>query len=43
MKTQLDKCNENDEGKNTFKEIVKAALGGNNIDNVNHATCNSQF
>ncbi|WP_373586192.1 Mlp family lipoprotein [Borreliella garinii] len=43
IKTQLDKCNENDEGKNTFKEIVKAALGGNNIDNVNHATCNSQF
>ncbi len=43
IKTQLDKCNENDEGKNTFKEIVKAALGGNNIDNVNQATCNSQF
>ncbi|WP_210369796.1 Mlp family lipoprotein, partial [Borreliella garinii] len=43
IKTQLDKCNGNDEGKNTFKEIVKAALGGNNIDNVNQATCNSQF
>ncbi|WP_210366424.1 Mlp family lipoprotein [Borreliella garinii] len=43
IKTQLDECNGNDEGKNTFKEIVKAALGGNNIDNVNQATCNSQF
>ncbi|WP_210380369.1 Mlp family lipoprotein [Borreliella garinii] len=28
IKTQLDKCNENDEGKNTFKEIVKGAFGG---------------
>ncbi|WP_210361729.1 Mlp family lipoprotein [Borreliella valaisiana] len=28
IKTQLDKCNGNDEGKNTFKEIVKGAFGG---------------
>ncbi|WP_210371446.1 Mlp family lipoprotein [Borreliella garinii] len=45
IKTQLDKCTgENaDQQKTTFKEIVKAALEGNNIDNVNHATCNNKF
>ncbi|WP_210360488.1 MULTISPECIES: Mlp family lipoprotein [Borreliella] len=45
IKSELDKCTgENaDQQKTTFKEIVKAALEGNNIDNVNHATCNNQF
>ncbi|WP_210370867.1 Mlp family lipoprotein [Borreliella garinii] len=33
IKTQLDKCNENDEGKNTFKEIVKGFFSGGSIDN----------
>ncbi|WP_210371682.1 Mlp family lipoprotein [Borreliella garinii] len=28
IKSELDKCNGNDEGKNTFKEIVKGAFGG---------------
>uniref|UniRef100_UPI001AEFF2D6 Mlp family lipoprotein n=1 Tax=Borreliella garinii TaxID=29519 RepID=UPI001AEFF2D6 len=26
IKTELDKCSENDVGKNTFKEIVKGAF-----------------
>ncbi|WP_210373187.1 Mlp family lipoprotein [Borreliella garinii] len=45
IKSELDKCTgENaDQQKTTFKEIVKAALEGNNIDNVNQATCNNQF
>ncbi|ACN93270.1 lipoprotein (plasmid) [Borreliella finlandensis] len=28
IKTELDKCSENNEGKNTLKEIVKEAFGG---------------
>ncbi|WP_187981664.1 Mlp family lipoprotein [Borreliella bavariensis] len=45
IKSELDKCTgENaDQQKTTFKEIVKAALEGNNIDDVNQATCNNQF
>lgn len=41
IKTQLDKCNGNDEGKNTFKEIVKGALGGGIDTFTSQATCNS--
>ncbi|WP_412677398.1 Mlp family lipoprotein [Borreliella garinii] len=45
MKTELDKCTGEhaDQQKSTFKEVVKAALENNNIDNVNQATCNNQF
>lgn len=41
IKSELDKCSGNDGRKNTFKEIVKAALEGNNIDNVNQSICNN--
>ncbi|WP_210374984.1 Mlp family lipoprotein [Borreliella garinii] len=45
IKTELDKCTGEhaDQQKSTFKEVVKAALENNNIDNVNQATCNNQF
>ncbi|WP_210371585.1 Mlp family lipoprotein [Borreliella garinii] len=45
IKTELDKCTGEhaDQQKSTFKELVKAALENNNIDNVNQATCNNQF
>ncbi|WP_373589076.1 Mlp family lipoprotein [Borreliella afzelii] len=33
IKTQLDKCNGNDEGKNTFKTTVKGFFSGGSIDN----------
>ncbi|WP_210380685.1 Mlp family lipoprotein [Borreliella garinii] len=42
IKTQLDKCNGNDEGKNTFKEIVKGFFSGGSIDNFENnaaSTC----
>ncbi|WP_419250483.1 Mlp family lipoprotein [Borreliella afzelii] len=32
IKTQLDKCNGNDEGKNTFKTTVKGFFSGGDID-----------
>ncbi|ACL35295.1 Mlp family lipoprotein [Borreliella garinii] len=43
IKSELDKCTGEhaDQQKTTFKEVVKAALEGNNIDNVNQATCNN--
>ncbi len=28
IKKELDKCNGNDDGKNTFKQVVQGALGG---------------
>ncbi len=28
IKSELDKCNGNDDGKNTFKQVVQGALGG---------------
>ncbi len=28
IKTELDKCNGNDDGKNTFKQVVQGAFGG---------------
>ncbi|WP_187981677.1 MULTISPECIES: Mlp family lipoprotein [Borreliella] len=38
IKSELDKCNGNDDGKNTFKQVVKGALKGG-IDNfTDHAT-----
>ncbi|WP_418905822.1 Mlp family lipoprotein [Borreliella japonica] len=43
IKTELAKCNGNDEGKNTFKEVVKGALG-EGIDNFTdqaNSTCNN--
>ncbi|WP_210361277.1 Mlp family lipoprotein [Borreliella garinii] len=45
IKTELDKCTGEhaDQQKSTFKEVVKAALENNNINNVNQATCNNQF
>ncbi|OJH14471.1 hypothetical protein ER70_08615, partial (plasmid) [Borreliella bissettiae] len=33
IKTELDKCNENNEGKNTFKTTVQGFFSGGNIDN----------
>ncbi|WP_421136306.1 Mlp family lipoprotein (plasmid) [Borreliella yangtzensis] len=45
IKTQLDKCNGNDEGKNTFKQVVQGALNnGTDIDNFENnatTTCNN--
>ncbi|WP_418885738.1 Mlp family lipoprotein [Borreliella tanukii] len=40
IKSELDKCNGNDEGKNTFKQVVQGALNnGTDIDNFeNNAT-----
>ncbi|ABH02348.1 lipoprotein (plasmid) [Borreliella afzelii PKo] len=32
IKTQLEKCNGNDGGKNTFKETVKGFFSGGDID-----------
>ncbi|AAF07597.1 Mlp family lipoprotein (plasmid) [Borreliella burgdorferi] len=43
IKTELDKCNGNDEGKNTFKTTVQGFFSGGNIDNFADqatATCN---
>ncbi|WP_215538942.1 Mlp family lipoprotein [Borreliella bavariensis] len=43
IKTQLDKCNGNNEGKNTFKQVVQGALNnGTDIDNFENnaaSTC----
>ncbi|WP_417903030.1 Mlp family lipoprotein [Borreliella bissettiae] len=33
IKTELDKCNGNDEGKNNFKQVVQGFFSGGNIDN----------
>ncbi|WP_418905845.1 Mlp family lipoprotein [Borreliella japonica] len=33
IKTELAKCNGNDEGKNTFKEVVEGFFNGGDIDN----------
>ncbi|MBB6208549.1 Mlp family lipoprotein [Borreliella lanei] len=43
IKKELDKCNGNDDGKNTFKQVVQGALGGG-IDKITteaSSTCNS--
>ncbi|WP_367612069.1 Mlp family lipoprotein [Borreliella kurtenbachii] len=43
IKTELDKCNGNDEGKNTFKTTVQGFFSGGNIDNFATgavSTCN---
>ncbi|WP_215540889.1 Mlp family lipoprotein [Borreliella bavariensis] len=45
IKSELDKCNGNDEGKNTFKEIVKAFLSDGDINNITQqasSTCKNQ-
>ncbi|ACJ73632.1 lipoprotein (plasmid) [Borreliella afzelii ACA-1] len=44
IKTQLDSCNGNDNGKNTFKQVVKGALKGgiNDFETNTSATCNQQ-
>ncbi|APS99156.1 hypothetical protein Bmayo_05605 (plasmid) [Borreliella mayonii] len=43
IKTELDKCNGNDEGKNTFKTTVQGFFSGGNIDDFKSqaiSTCN---
>ncbi|WP_420025100.1 Mlp family lipoprotein (plasmid) [Borreliella yangtzensis] len=43
IKTELDKCNGNEEGKNTFKTIVGGFFSGGEIDNLKTqavSTCN---
>ncbi|MCD2309561.1 Mlp family lipoprotein, partial [Borreliella burgdorferi] len=32
IKSELDKCNGNDEGKNNFKQVVQGFFSGGNID-----------
>ncbi|WP_425337239.1 Mlp family lipoprotein [Borreliella tanukii] len=45
IKSELDKCNGNDEGKNTFKQVVQGALNnGTDIDKFTEqtsSTCNN--